>query len=124
MGRTGTKVSEVSFGGIPIQTVPRSQVLAVVQRALDLGMNFVDTARAYTTSECIIGEIIKGFRSKCMIAAKTLARTADDVEKDLRTSLSELRTTGVDLCQLHNVNSEETGHHSAATIFCDDNVRE
>ena len=107
MGRTKLKVSEVGFGGIPTQTVTKQQSVAVVKRALDLGINFLDTARAYTNSEERIGEAIKGQRSKCLIASKTVARTADQAQKDLRTSLSLLRTSSIDVYQIHNVNSDE-----------------
>lgn len=98
----------MSFGGIPIQTVGRNQAVATVRRALDLGINFVDTARGYTVSEGIIGEAIRRLRSKCVIATKTMARTAQEAEKDLRTSLSQLGMRSIDLFQLHNVNSDET----------------
>ena len=106
LGRTRLKVSEVGFGGIPIQTVSQRQAVAIVRRALELGVNFLDTARAYTTSEERIGKAIKGQRSKCVIATKTVARTAQQAEKDLRTSLSLLGTSSVDLYQLHNVSSD------------------
>jgi len=107
LGRTELKVSEVGFGGIPIQTVSHREAVAVVRRALNLEINFLDTARAYTTSEERIGEAIKGQRSKCVISTKTVARTAQQVEKDLHTSLSLLGTSSVDLYQLHNVSSDE-----------------
>ena len=107
MGKTGISVSEVAFGGIPIQTVPRSQALASVRRALDLGINFIDTARGYTTSESIIGHAIKGRGSECVIATKTLARTAKDAQRDFKASLSFLEISSIDLYQIHNVNNDE-----------------
>jgi len=107
LGRTGLKVSEIGFGGIPIQTVSGNEAVAVVRRALDADINFIDTARAYTTSEENIGEAIKGQRNKCIIATKTGARTAEGVRKDLKTSLSLLGTSSVEVYQLHNVNSDE-----------------
>lgn len=107
LGKTGLEVSEVGFGGIPIQAVSQSQAVAVVRRALDLGVDFLDTARGYTTSEERIGEAIKGQRSKCIIATKTTARTADGIIKDLDRSLSLLGTSSVEVYQLHNVSSDE-----------------
>jgi len=107
LGRTKLKVSALGFGGIPIQRVSKSQATAVVKRALDLGINFIDTARAYTTSEEIIGEAIKGQRGKCILATKTAARTVDQARKDLETSLSLLGVSSIDLYQLHNINSDE-----------------
>ena len=100
-------MSEVAFGGIPIQIVTKSQALDTIGRALDLGINFIDTARGYTTSESIIGDAIKGRRGECAIATKTLARTAKDAERDFRTSLSFLGISNVDLYQIHNVSNDE-----------------
>jgi predicted aldo/keto reductase-like oxidoreductase len=107
LGRTGLKVTEIGFGGIPIQIVGKSQAVTIVRRALDLGINFIDTARAYTTSEERIGEAIKGQRDRCVIATKTTARTPDQAVKDLQTSLSLLGTSSVDLYQLHNINNDD-----------------
>ncbi len=107
LGRTKLKVSALGFGGIPIQTISKTQAVAVVRRALDLGINFIDTARAYTTSEERIGEAIRGQRDKCVLATKTVARSGDQAKKDLKTSLSLLKVSSVDLYQLHNINSEE-----------------
>jgi len=107
LGRTKLRVSALGFGGIPIQTISRKQAVAIVRRALDLGINFIDTARAYTTSEERIGEAIIGQRGKCVLATKTVARSGDQAKKDLETSLSSLKVSSVDLYQLHNINSEE-----------------
>jgi predicted aldo/keto reductase-like oxidoreductase len=107
LGRTKLKVSALGFGGIPIQTLRRRQAVAVVRRALDLGINFIDTARAYTTSEERIGEAIDGQRGKCVLATKTGARSSDQAKKDLETSLSLLKVSSVDLYQLHSINSDE-----------------
>jgi hypothetical protein len=107
LGKTGLNVSEIGFGGIPIQTLSHAAAVEVVRRALDLGIDFIDTARAYTTSEERIGEAIRGQRSKCMISTKTTARTAEGVEKDLEKSLSLLGTSSIELYQLHNVSNDE-----------------
>lgn len=61
LGKTGMTVSKLGFGGIPIQRVSENETVAVVQRCLDLGITFFDTANAYTTSEARIGKIIKGW---------------------------------------------------------------
>ena len=51
LGRTNLMVSNIGFGGIPIQRLTEAETIAVVRRALDLGVNFIDTANNYTTSE-------------------------------------------------------------------------
>jgi len=51
LGRTGMMVSRLGFGGIPIQRDTEEEAVAVVKRCLDLGINYIDTANGYSTSE-------------------------------------------------------------------------
>ena len=51
LGKTELKVSRVGFGGIPIQRLNENESVDVVRYALNCGINFIDTANAYTTSE-------------------------------------------------------------------------
>ena len=51
LGKTGLKVSRLGFGGIPIQRVDQEQTRKLVLQAKAAGINFIDTARAYTVSE-------------------------------------------------------------------------
>ena len=60
LGRTNFEASVVGFGGIPIQRQPREEAVKVVRRAIEMGVNFIDTARSYGDSEDKIGEAIKG----------------------------------------------------------------
>ena len=62
LGKTGLAVSRIGFGGIPIQRLSEEEAVAVVQRCLDLGVTFLDTANGYTTSEERIGRAIRGRR--------------------------------------------------------------
>ncbi len=103
LGRTGLEVSVVGFGGIKLPEVSEEQACAALHRALDLGVNFIDTARAYGDSEHKIGLVLKERREECFIATKTAARDADGAMRDLETSLRELQTDRLDLWQLHNV---------------------
>ena len=74
LGKTGLKVSGVGFG---IGFVP---VPEVVSRALDLGINYFDTARVYGDSEKIFSGIIKGRdRSKIVIASKSSSKKGTDI---------------------------------------------
>ena len=96
LGKTGLKVSGVGYG---IGFVP---VTEVVSRALDMGINYFDTARVYGDSEKIFSGIIKGRdRSKIIIASKSSSRTKADILKDLDTSLKTLNTDYVDIWHLH-----------------------
>jgi len=47
LGKTGLRVSRVGIGGIPIQRPPFDEAIKVIKRALDLGVNFIDTSIAY-----------------------------------------------------------------------------
>jgi len=103
LGKTGLDVSVVGFGGIKLLDVSEEQACAALHRALDLGINFIDTARGYRDSEHKIGLVLKERRDECIIATKTLFRDADGAMRDLETSLRELQTGRLDLWQLHNV---------------------
>ncbi len=96
LGKTGLKVSGVGYG---IGFVP---VPEVVTRALDLGINYFDTARAYGDSEKVFSSIIKGRdRSKIVIASKSSSRKKKDILNDLDTSLKTLGVDYVDIWHLH-----------------------
>jgi len=108
LGRTGMMVSNLGFGGIPIQRLTENEAIDVVQRALDLGVNFIDTANGYTTSEERIGKAIRGRREGLFLATKTLDRTGDGVKEHLKLSLQRFGVDYIDLYQFHNVNNDAT----------------
>ncbi len=105
LGRTGLEVSVLGFGGISIQSISPQEAENLILRAVELGVNFFDTARSYTDSErkmrCLSG------KSGLILASKTLARDADGLRRDLETSLSELGRERIDVYQLHNVSRRE-----------------
>ena len=74
LGNTGLTVSRLGLGGIPIQRVSEDEAVAAVRRALELGVTFIDTANAYTTSEERIGKAISGRRERTVLATKSIAR--------------------------------------------------
>jgi predicted aldo/keto reductase-like oxidoreductase len=108
LGRTGMMVSNLGFGGIPIQRLTENEAIDVIQRALDLGVNFIDTANGYTTSEERIGKAIRGRREGLFLATKTLDRTGDGVKEHLKLSLQRFGVDYIDLYQFHNVNNDAT----------------
>ncbi len=95
LGNTGLKVSGVGYG---IGFVPVPEVVA---RAIDMGINYYDTARDYGDSEKIFSGVIKGKRDKIIIATKSPSRKKADILKDLDTSLQALGTDHVDIWHLH-----------------------
>jgi predicted aldo/keto reductase-like oxidoreductase len=108
LGKTEMRVSKLGFGGIPIQRVPEDYAVAVVRRCLELGINFIDTANAYTTSEERIGKAISGHRPSVFLATKSMARTCDVMEQHLKLSLERLKVDYIDLYQFHGVNDSES----------------
>jgi len=108
LGKTNLLVSAIGFGAIKLPEVSAEQAKAAINRALDLGVNFIDTARDYADSERKVGAAIKGRRDQCFIATKTLAREAPEATRQLETSLKELDIDKIDLYQLHSVSDEAT----------------
>jgi len=107
LGSTGLQVSRIGFGGIPIQRLSEKEAIAVIRRSLDLGVNFIDTANAYATSEERIGKAISGRREGLIIATKSMARDRATAQAHLELSLRRLDIEVIDLWQLHNVSSPE-----------------
>ena len=107
LGKTDMMVSRIGFGGIPIQKSSEEEAIRIVSSCFDLGINFFDTSRVYTTSEERIGKALAGHREEAIIATKTVSRTAEKIAEDLATSLKHLGTDYVDLYQFHNVSTED-----------------
>lgn len=98
-------VSRVGMGGIPITRPQENEAIKVIQRALDLGVNFIDTASGYGlgSSEKRIGKAVTGRRDRVIIATKTASVTEVDASRSLERSLRQLNTDYIDLWQLGNV---------------------
>jgi hypothetical protein len=107
LGRTGLRVSEVAFGGIPIQRLSEDEAVAVVQRCLDLGVTMLDTAHGYSTSEERIGRAIAGRREGLVIATKSPAREAGPFREQMELSFRRLGVEYIDLFQFHNISTPE-----------------
>ncbi|HOO91240.1 MAG TPA: aldo/keto reductase [Syntrophales bacterium] len=101
LGRTGIEITRLGFGGIPIQRVSEKEAVEVVMHALERGVDFIDTSRAYTTSERRIGIALRETGKNVVIASKSQQHTADKARKDLETSLKELQLDTIDLYQCH-----------------------
>jgi uncharacterized protein len=103
LGKTNMLVSRLGFGGIPIQRLNEDEAVNVVKRCLDLGITFLDTANAYTSSEERIGKAIAGRREGLVLATKSTSRKREGVEKHLNLSLVRLNVKYIDLYQFHGV---------------------
>lgn len=107
LGKTGLMVSEVGFGGIPIQRVDPATVKTILMECLRRDVTFLDTARGYTTSEEMIGAAIEGHRDSFVLATKTMAKSYEDMKRDIGISLINLRTNHIELYQAHFVRNQE-----------------
>src|SRR5512136_1642005 len=107
LGKTNLMVSELGFGGIPIQRLDDAEAVRVVRRCLDLGVTFLDSANSYTTSEERIGQAIAGRREGLVIATKSGARDAKTCREHLELSFRRLGVEHIDLFQFHNISTEE-----------------
>lgn len=103
LGRTGLVTEQNAFGALPIQRVSFEEAARLLCRALDGGMTFFDTARAYSDSEEKIGRALGGRRSEYILASKTAAKTPAGFWQDLEQSLRCLRTDCIDIYQFHCV---------------------
>ena len=106
LGRTGIEVVAMGLGAMDTPHSP--EATATVHAAIDLGVNFIDTAREYAGSEYLLGQVIRE-RGGCdfHLASKTFSRTADGAQRDVDRSLSVLGVDAIDLYQLHDVSSIE-----------------
>ena len=107
LGKTGLKISRLGFGGIPIQKIDAEGTRRLIKVLSLSGVNFIDTARAYTVSEEYLGFALEGVRDSFVLATKSMARTKDAMLADIDTSLSKLRTGYIDLYQVHNPSAKD-----------------
>lgn len=109
-GRTGHHVKLFSLGGQATLEKPgtHDDSIAIINRAIDLGVNYIDTAARYGNgiSQTNIGEVMKTRRKEVFLASKTHDRTRDGSLKLLDESLRLLQTDHLDLWQLHNVQTD------------------
>jgi len=102
LGSTGITIEKHGFGCLPIQRDSKEEAVRLLRKAVDGGMTYFDTARAYSDSEEKLGCAFRGIRDKLVIATKTTAQTAEEMWKDLETSLRTLDTDYIDVYQFHN----------------------
>lgn len=102
LGKTGLTVSKNGFGALPIQRITKAEAVYLLQKAFYNGINYFDSARAYSDSEEKLGAAFEFTREKIVISTKTGASTAEGFWKDLETSLKMLKTDYIDIYQFHN----------------------
>jgi len=105
LGRTGLVVSELGLGAMDTPHSP--QAFETITTAIDLGIDFIDTARDYEGSEMLLGQVIRergqaGFH----LASKTFKRTINGAQYEVDRSLAVLGVPQITLYQLHDVSTE------------------
>jgi uncharacterized protein len=109
-GKTGYKTGILSLGGqATLEIAGREEESEkIIHRAIDLGINYIDTAAAYGqgVSQKNIGRVMKTRRNEVWLSTKTHDRTYDGSMKLLEESLKSLQTDHLDLWQLHNVQTQ------------------
>ncbi len=108
LGRTGMRISDVSFGASQLGSGEEH----VVRHALDRGINYFDSADSYRggDSETTIGEALRGKRDQVFLTSKTYTSATDrrdSMMQSLEQSLRRLRTDHVDVYFNHAVNEVE-----------------
>ena len=102
LGNTGISVNKNGFGALPIQRTEKKEAVYILQKAFYHGINYYDTARAYTDSEEKLGDAFRYTRDRIIISTKTQATDAEGFWKDLEESLRKLQTDYIDIYQFHN----------------------
>ena len=102
LGRTGICVQKNGFGALPVQRVSLNEAKIILRKAYENGIQFFDSARAYSDSEEKIGLALSDVRENIYISTKTMATTVQAFWEDLETSLKMLKTDYIDIYQFHN----------------------
>jgi predicted aldo/keto reductase-like oxidoreductase len=110
-GKTGMEVSVLAFGSGSrfLMYQDEDQALAALNRAIDVGITYIDTAHSYGNgkSEERIGRLMSVRRKDVILATKLSARKADDAKRQIELSLKRLQTDHLDVLHIHALSSPE-----------------
>ena len=111
LGRTGLEVSEIGLGGVFIsgKKTSREEAVRVIHRALEAGVDYIDTAPFYGNSQEIIGEALAGRKERVVLGTKCGRwdwqtgpyRSLDAFKEQFERSLKDLRRDSVDVLYVH-----------------------
>ncbi len=120
LGNTGAEVSILGLGGggrgrnpqirgTPQRPDVQEKAERILHRALDAGINYIDTCAGYGESERIIGNVAATRRKEMFLATKCdrCAVAGDQLRRELEQSLKRLRTDRIDLWQIHNIRNSQ-----------------
>ena len=103
LGKTGLLVTKTAMGCLPVQRCDEDYAVKLLRAAYEGGINYFDTANAYTDSEKKIGLALSDVRDKIVISTKSQARDKDGVLRHIEQSLRSMKTDHIDLFQFHQV---------------------
>jgi predicted aldo/keto reductase-like oxidoreductase len=111
LGKSGLQVTRIGFGGIPIQRPGEEESIRVLRSALEAGINWIDTAFGYGSSEERIGRAVAEFpRRELYIFTKGPGRDPKTLGEQIESSFARLKIDVIDLYQFHIVPSREVWH--------------
>jgi len=136
LGKTGLRVSEISLGTVeigidyglsangPAARPSEAEAFLLLHRALNLGINFIDTARAYGDSEAIIGRSLKERRTDFVVCSKVQVQPIQPFDAlrrnmidSVETSLRLLSTDFVDIMMIHSASAEVVACEEITTVL-------
>jgi predicted aldo/keto reductase-like oxidoreductase len=102
LGRTNLKVTRLGWGSIPLQRAKEEEAVSVVREVVEMGVDLLDTARGYTTSEVRMGQALKKNSRPVVLSSKSPVRT-EKIYDEVHVSLKNLQVKKIDIYHLHNV---------------------
>ncbi len=113
LGKTGVEVTALGLGGEGILRTFGYEAAAaqLINRAIDLGINYCESARAYAGSELYYGQALNERRREIFLTSKSHARDKNGALAHLRETLSNMRTDNLDLWQVHDVRTDDDAEH-------------
>ena len=124
LGKTGTNVTILGLGGEGILRTYgyEKEAYGLINRAIDIGINYFESARAYSGSESYYGLALKERRKDIFLTSKSHARNKNGALQHLQDTLRNMKTDYLDLWQIHDVRTDEEvqeifGRHGALEAF-------
>ena len=108
LGKSGLRVSRITVGGYHMRVRSEQEGIRIIQRAIDLGVNFFDSAHKYhdgASDETYGKALTDGRRQKILLMTKAQVRDRDGAMRQLEESLRRMKTDYLDLWQCHEVST-------------------
>ena len=124
LGKTGADVTILGLGGEGILRTDgyEKEAYGLINRAIDIGINYFESARAYSGSESYYGQALRKRRKEIFLTSKSHARDKKGALQHLQETLRNMKTDYLDLWQIHDVRTDDEvheifGRHGALEAF-------